>query len=153
MKGQTSILAIAIAVIMVMFMMIFIFTTTITRQLSGDLDAEYRNLYVTNLLLSVLNTETNCGSFADMIKTSYFGGRICTDEVIREKLDFHISEVLSATGNTNYEWLLETEPDGGTSIFQWGNPGVRDEPGYWDARTVLSSRGSRIVVKLYIRNE
>ncbi len=153
MKGQTSIVAIVIAVVIVMFIMIFMFTTTVTQQLSDDLDAEYRNLYVTNLLLSLLNTETDCGTFADMIKTYYFGERLCTDEEFNEMLNFHIFEVLNATGNTNYEWLLETEPETGTGVLQWGNPDVTASHGYWDARTVLSSQGFRIQVKLYIRSD
>ncbi len=151
-KGQTSMIAIVIAIVMLIFIMLFLFTNALSAPGTQSLRGEYRKLYVTNLLLSLLNTDTECGTLSDMIKSMYFGGKVCSDDDLEWKIHSHISSALASTGNTDYRWLLETTPKNFmSSTMQWGESTVISEPGYWDSRTVLSSGSSQLEVKLYIR--
>ncbi len=151
MKGQTSMVAVVIAVVMVIFIMIFILMDVLSPdQESISLKTEYRDLYTNNLLLSMLETDTDDGKMSDLLKKSYFGSGTGFDERIDEYMLF----VLNATGHTDYDWLLEVNPNNFQMAFRsWGNTLVTASPGYWDARTILTSGGNQIEVKLYIRTK
>lgn len=150
MKGQASMIAIVIAMVLIVFIMVFMMANTFSGQETETLKTEFRDLYANNLFLSLLVTETECGTFSDMLKAEYFEGRTC----FSEKLETYMKGTLNATGNTNYAWLIEAEPkDFVGTIKQWGNPSVTETRGYWDATTILSWSGKQLEVKLYIRTK
>lgn len=155
MKGQTTMAAIAMAIVILMFMFMFLLTSSLRpSQAMQNIKAEYNDLYATNLLLSVLNTDMGCGTIADLLKDEYFTVTDCSGVSLEEKLDYYIDTTLFATGQTNYEWLLETEPKNfGSPKKRWGNEQVTAAPGYWDSRTFISWTGKQIEVKLYIRTK
>jgi hypothetical protein len=155
MKGQTSMAVIVIAIVLLVFLTIFLLTTT---EPAGNAEAklEYRNLFATNMLLSILNTETaDCGSLSDMLKTEYLGGGTCGDE-FGVRIEKYVEFLLIASGHTDYEWLIEVSQknlDGTT--MQWGNP-VAKEKGKerpWDASTIIMTGGVQLEVKLYMKTK
>lgn len=150
MKGQTSMVAMVIAMVLVLFIMIFLMTGTFTDQESTTLKMEHRDLYANSLLLSLLATETSDGIMSDLLKDEYFASQ----ERFGQKAATFITNVLNATGHTDYDWLIEAEPKDFVGVVkQWGNPGVTESPGYWDARTILTWGGNQLEVKLYIRTK
>ncbi|MBN1896303.1 MAG: hypothetical protein JW789_01065 [Candidatus Aenigmarchaeota archaeon] len=154
MKGQTSMVAILISIVLLVFIMFFLFSTALSETPGEDTKAEYRNLYVTNMLISLLNTDTECGTVGDIVKAFYFGGYDCSQDESNKKIGELVNRTLLATGNPDYVWLLETRPENFiSSERQWGDSRVTDEPGFWDATTFLSSGGNRIEVKLYIQTK
>jgi len=150
MNGQSSMIAMVLAMVLVVFIIIFMLSSTFSGQADQTLKTEFRDMYTNNLLLSLLATDTKCGTFSDMLKEEYFEGRTC----FSEKLGKYMKGVLNATGNTNYAWLIEVEPKDFQGVSkQWGDTTVKDEPGYWDARTILSWSGRQLEVKLYIKTK
>jgi hypothetical protein len=150
MKGQTSMVAMVIAMVLVVFIIIFLMTGTFTDQESTNLKMEQRDLFTNNLLLSLLVTETSDGLMSDLLKDEYFASR----ENFGRRAETLITNVLNATGHTDYDWLIEAEPKDFVGVVkQWGNPAVTGTPGYWDARTILTWGGNQLEVKLYIRTK
>ncbi len=150
MKGQTSMLAIVIAMILILFIVIFMLTGMFSDDETANMKTQQRDLYANNLLLSLLSTDTSEGTFSDMLKDEYFGGGTAFGEMA----PVFIKATLNATGNTDYDWLIEAEPKDFVGVVkQWGNPAVTEKPGYWDARTVVTWGGNQLEVKLYIRTK
>jgi hypothetical protein len=159
MKGQTSMAVVVIAIVMLVFLAIFLLTMT---EPSGNADAkaEYRKLYATNMLLSLLNTQTSdCGSFSDMLKGSYFGGGKCDDEVFGNRIGTYIPEILYLSGHTDYDWFIVASPKNFEGTEQsWGNAELRDDDGYacngcWGVSTMLTWGGSMLDVKIYMKTK
>jgi hypothetical protein len=158
MKGQSSMAVIVIAVVLIVFLAMFLLTTTDT---SGNADAklEYKKLFATNTLLSILNTETpDCGSMSDMLKAaSNFGGGKCADTEFGERIEGYVDFLLLSSGHTDYDWQIVASPNNfdGTE-YTWGKDGLKDKEnarGRWDARTMLTSGGSIIDVKIYMKTK
>jgi uncharacterized membrane protein len=150
MKGQTSMVAIVIGIVMVIVILIFLVTSTVpTRNI--ELRDEYRNLYAANMLLSILNTDTDCGSFSDLLKAEYFAGGTCDDDEFTQRIDGVAEWLLLATGHPEYEWLIEVSPKGFGATRTWGDEKVTEKLGYWSATTLLTWGGNHLEVKLYIR--
>jgi hypothetical protein len=152
MKGQTSMIAIVIAVVMVMFIVIFTLTSTLSSETSDAITGEYRKTYATNLIISLLNTKTECGTFSDMLEAAYFGGGECGSGEFEKRLPVYMEYILNATGHTEYRWLIEVEPRGFVhTARQWGDSSVTSSPGYWDGTTIIPRGQSQLDIKLYIR--
>ena len=154
MKAQASMMAILIAMVLLIFIVIFMLTTSFNDEDFQSSRAEYRNLFASNLLLSLLNTDTECGKFSDMLKADYFGGGRCTDG-FTDRIDDYMTMVLNETGYTNYRWLIEAEPKDfiGGVTKTWGDETVKDSLGFWSPPpTILTWSGSPLEVKLYIRS-
>ena len=159
MKGQTSMAAIVIAIVLLVFLAFFLFTTT---EPAGNAEAklEYRNLFATNMLLSILNTQTpDCGSFSDMLKAEYFGGGRCGDEAFGERIGIYVKDILLLSGHTDYDWLIVASPNNfvGNKI-SWGKEELVDENGRaclgcWTAETKLTWGGIMLAVKLYMKTK
>lgn len=159
MKGQTSMAVIVIAIVMLVFLAIFLLTAT---EPSGNIDArdEYRKLYATNMLLSVLNTDTpDCGSFSDMLKAEYFGGGKCDNTQFGERVAPMVNELLFLSGHTDYEWQIVASPKNFDKDEQsWGTAELRDDDGYacngcWGVNTMLIWGGSVLEVKIYMKTK
>ena len=151
MKGQSSMAAIAIAIVLLVFLMVFMFTMAFP-SVDQNLRGEYRKLFSTNALLSVLNTETECGKFSDMLKAQYFGGGKCGDGAFASRIEGYMDGILMLSGHTDYDWLMEATPKSfsGTTT-SWGDETVTDTNGYWGSTTILTWGGAQLEVKLYIR--
>lgn len=152
MKGQSSMIAIAVAIVMLIFIMLFMITTTVTNPPGQVIRSEFRNLYAHNLLLSLLRTDTSCGTFSEVLKGAYFGGGKCDSmPFLDEKIPGYIKTVLNATGNTDYGWYIQATPKKFVgSELGFGNPAVKDSLDRWDARTMITWEGYQLEVKLYI---
>jgi hypothetical protein len=156
MNGQTTMVAVVIAVVMLMFLAVFMLTSFISSYGGGTTDSEYRDLFATNTLLSLLGTQTDCGSFADMLEASYFGSGRCDDDEFEKRLPDYMKYVLNETGHTDYRWMLEISPSGVSSsarVYPEGGEDITAKLGYWDSNTMLSRGGNHIEVKLYMRND
>jgi len=153
MKGQTSMIAIVIGVVLVIFLMLFILITTLPSG-SSTARAEYRQLFATNMLLSVLNTETDCGSFSDMIKASYFGGGKCAGTEFGERIVKYMPDLLYLSGHTDYAWQIVATPKNFVDHEEsWGDDTVTETRGYWTALTHRTWGGSILEVKIYMRTK
>jgi hypothetical protein len=157
MKGQSSMAVIVIAVVLIVFLAMFMLTTTDT---SGNAESklEYKKLFATNTLLSILNTQTSdCGSMSDMLKASYFGGGKCANTEFDERIEGYVDFLLIASGHTDYDWQIVVSPYSFTGDdMSWGKDGLNLEEnkrGRWDARTMLTWGGSIIDVKIYMKNK
>jgi hypothetical protein len=155
MKGQTSMIAIVIAIVMVAFIALFMFTSTLTTQSSQSTRNEYRSLFATNLLLSMLNMETDCGPFSDFLENALEGvGGDCGKEEFERRFPRYVDAVLNATGHTDYDWYFEVTPkDFVSTTYRLGNPAVTDTRGFWDATSIMTWGGNPLEVKLYIRTK
>jgi hypothetical protein len=156
MKGQSSMAVIVIAVVLIVFLAMFMLTTTDT---SGNADAklEYKKLFATNTLLSILNTQTpDCGSMSDMLKAAYFGGGKCADTEFSERIEGYVDFLLLASGHTDYDWQIVASSNSFEgNDMSWGKDGLEDKEnarGRWDARTMLTS-GGIIDVKIYMKTK
>ncbi|MFH0956262.1 MAG: hypothetical protein V1813_00205 [Candidatus Aenigmatarchaeota archaeon] len=155
MKGQTSMAVIVIAMVMLVFLAIFILTTS---EPAGNAvaKAEYRKLYATNMLLSILNTETvDCGSFSDMLKAAHYGGGKCDWEEFGKRIGVYVPEILLLSGHPEYDWQIVSSPkDSDGDEMSWGNEKLKDEPrGRWDATTMLTLGGTMLDVKIYMKTK
>jgi len=153
MIGQSSMIAIIIAILMIVFIMIFMLSPLLGSQSGTALRSEYRNLYAHNMLLSLLRTDTKCGSFSDVMKGAYFGGGKCDSlPFLADQLPGHISAMLNGTGHTDYDWYLEASPKNfqGT-MLAFGNPDVEKAMDKWDARTMITWEGYQLEVKIYVK--
>ena len=153
MRGQSSMIAIVIAILMMVFIMIFMLSSLMGSQASLSLRSEYRNLYAHNMLLSLLRTDTKCGSLSDVMKGAYFGGGKCDSlPFLSDQLPSHISAMLNGTGHTDYDWFLEASPKNFQgSVLSFGNPDVKEAMDRWDARTMITWEGYQLEVKIYVR--
>jgi hypothetical protein len=154
MNGQSSMAAIVMAVVLIVFLAVFMLTTSEPAS-TAEAKLEYRKLFATNTLLSILNTETeDCGTMGDMLKASYFGGGKCESTAFDERIEGYMDYVLLSSGHTDYDWLIEAAPkDFEGEESQWGNPAVTEKKGYWDARTMLTWGGSVLDVKIYMKTK
>ena len=153
MRGQSSMVAIAIAIVMLVFIMLFLMTSTLSVQPGQVIRSEYRNLYAHNLLLSLLRTETGCGTFSEVLKGAYFGGGKCDSlPFMTERVPGYISSVLNGTGSTDYEWFMQATPKNFQgSELEFGNPAVKDSMDRWDARTMITWEGYQLEVVMYMK--
>lgn len=154
MNGQASMMAIMMAVVIVIILFMFLLTNALTpKESSINTKTEFRDLFATNLLLSLLNTDVGCGTMEDLVKAEFFVDD-CPGVTLEDKLDYYMDAVLLATGQTNYDWKFEVKPKNfGGSAKSWGNDEVTSELGYWNSLTFLSWMGKQLEVKLYIRNK
>jgi hypothetical protein len=153
MKGQTSMIAIVIAIVMLVFIMLFMFTSLLGAQAGQSVRSEYRNLYAHSILLSLLRTDTECGTYSEVLKGAYFGGGKCDSlDFLAARLPARIAAILNGTGHTDYEWFLEASPKNFRgNMMAFGNPVVKESMDRWDARTVITWEGYQLEVKIYIR--
>jgi hypothetical protein len=152
MRGQASMIAIVIAILMLVFIMIFMLFSTLGSPESLAMRSEYRNLFAHNMLLSLLRTDTECGSFSDVMKGAYFGGGKCDSlPFLADRLPGRVSAILNGTGHTEYDWFLEASPKGFQgSVLAFGNPGVKEAMDRFDARTMITWEGYQLEVKIYV---
>lgn len=146
-------IAITIAILILVLITVFLLSAALSSQSGQEFKGEYRNLYAHNMLLSMLRTETDCGSFSDVLKAAYFGGGKCdSDEFMESRLPVLMASLLNATGHTEYEWFLEASPENFQgSELSYGKEDVKQSLERWDARTMITWEGYRLEVKLYIR--
>ncbi len=156
MKGQTSMMAIVIIIILMVFLMIFLATST-TDEGNMQVMEEYRNLFASNMLLSILNTDTSCGTFSDMLKAEYFGSGKCGDTAFTDHIDEYVDHILLTTGHTDYDWMIEAEPKDFNGITrEWGHGGEDGVKSHIDRRnslTILTWGGRMLEVRLYLRTK
>jgi hypothetical protein len=145
-------IAIAIAIVMLIFIAIFLLSSSLGSQTSQTLKAEYRNLYAHNALLSVLRTETECGTMSDVMKAAYFGGGKCDSrKFLDSRMPGFMQDMLNATGHTDFDWFIEASPQNFEGVsLSLGNPAVKDAKEKWDARTLINWEGYQLEAKLYL---
>jgi hypothetical protein len=155
MKGQSSMIAIVLAILMLVFIMIFLLAAGLGSQTSQSLRSEYRNLHAHNMLLSLLRTDTECGTYSDVLKGAYFGGGKCDSmQFMTDRLPGRIMAMLNGTGHTDYDWFLEASPKNFQgSVLSFGNPVVKESMDKWDARTFLTWEGYQLEVIIYVRTK
>ena len=147
-------IAIAVAIVMLIFIMLFMLTYSLTAQPGQAVRSEFRNLYAHNLLLSLLRTDTACGTFSEVLKGAYFGGGKCDSlPFMTERVPDYIASVLNGTGSTDYDWFMQASPKNfqGNELG-FGNPAVPESLDRWDARTMVTWEGYQLEVKIYIRS-
>lgn len=124
-KGQTTL--IFIALVAIIFIGIAIFLLTFISTMSGT---EHANLYASNMLLSIMRTDTGetepeCKKTEDLVSCAFLSpSHICGFEECRitaeQKLEYYISEF--ADKNKAFRYLFIAKPEGFVVSSSGGMP-------------------------------
>jgi hypothetical protein len=155
-KGQTSMILIVFVIIIMMALGVFLLISSIESPPS-----EYENLYVHNLLLSVLRKDTGyrspCSTISETIASVVLTpGRNCggksNSEVLDEILPVAIESILA--GKPKYDYYISIRPEsyeqfGGTSK-SYGNPSLEQRERKWVANEKILQYDSNIRIMLIL---
>lgn len=122
-KSQTSALLIVIVLIIFSAMAVFLLTVSQTQEFE-----EYNNIYINNLLITVLRTDTgytdsNCKFVSDLLACAYFSPEYRCDNngpKCGEEAEIVLNNYMSAFGNIrkNIKYLFVVKPQGFRSDTQ-----------------------------------
>lgn len=155
-KAQASILAIAIAMFIVIAIISFSMLTSIRKERIN----EFNNIYVHNLLLTVMRSTTGyaspCHTFSDTMVCCYFTpNKRCSQKRCIDICEEDLKERIENLIKPSFSYFLSIEPEGfeytgGSRVFI-GNDSVEDAyPVYVANEKVITSYESDLRIKLII---
>jgi hypothetical protein len=152
MKSQSSVIAIVLMVVVFVSISMFLMTTLISQQQPAQSKAARMNRLASNMLVSLLRTDTDCGPVSDMIKG------VCGDCVshcdcrgfVHNRITPYMDKMLNETGYTNLKYSVVIKPTAAScSGIVLGDPSA-NEKGAWSANSKLSIYNAELDVKIYI---
>ncbi|MCD6590854.1 MAG: hypothetical protein J7K72_02685 [Candidatus Aenigmarchaeota archaeon] len=153
-SGQTSMLVMVLAIIVIMALGVFLITSSIKPQ-----SDEYNNLYVHNLLLSVLRANTGyrqpCDTIASAIScASLTPDRSCEGMSCYQFSARNIPAVIREVIKPSFDYYMIVQPENweivGGERITYGNPDVAKKRSRWTANEKILQYESNLQIQLII---
>jgi hypothetical protein len=153
-KGQMSMLVFVLGVVFFILLGIFLFTSSLK-----PADTEYANMYVHNLLLSVMRKTTGygnpCISVSDTISCAYLTpNRICGNQKCSDIASNVTQEAIESVIKPSYGFILIVEPENwdvvGGERLKIGEASIESKRPHYSANEKILSYGSNLRIELII---
>ncbi len=153
-KGQTTLMLIVIVIMLFMVLGVFMLSSSISKY-SND---EYNNLYVHNLLLSILRKETDyggsCRTILDALICTLTTNGKCGTKTCREVSDEVVPVLINSILKENFDYMLSVEPESyevfGGERLVYGNPSLEYTSPRWTSNEKILRYEENMNIKMII---